>query len=48
MTFAEFMTEQIAEIAASDLTPEQWIEQHAEEFRAAHPVTIDTTEDASC
>jgi hypothetical protein len=44
MSFADFMTEQLAEIAAHpELTPEQWIERHAEAFRAAHPV--DTNED---
>ena len=38
MTFAQFMAEQCAEIDASGLDPETWIAQHAEEFRAAHPV----------
>ena len=38
MSFPEFMDEQIAEIEASGLEPEVWIELHAEEFRAAHPV----------
>lgn len=44
MSFADFMTEQCAEIAAHpEMTPEQWIAEHAEAFRATHPV--DTNED---
>lgn len=39
MSFADFMILQCEEIAAHpELTPEQWIEAHAETFRATHPV----------
>lgn len=38
MSFEQFMEAQIAAIAESGMDPEAWIERHAEEFRAAHPV----------
>jgi uncharacterized protein YoaH (UPF0181 family) len=38
VSFADFMAAQVAEIEASGMDAEEWIEQHAEEFRAAHPV----------
>jgi hypothetical protein len=38
MSFEQFMTEQIAAIEESGLEPDAWIELHAEEFRASHPV----------
>ena len=41
MSFQMFMEAQIAAIEASGLEPEVWIELHAEEFRAAHPVSED-------
>lgn len=31
--FSEFMQAQVEAIEASGLHPEQWIEQHAEQFR---------------
>jgi hypothetical protein len=44
MSFADFMTEQLAEMAAHpELTPEQWIDLHAVEFRATHPVDTEET-----
>jgi hypothetical protein len=39
MSFAQFMQAQCEAIEASGLDPMEWIEQHAEAFRAAHPVT---------
>lgn len=41
MSFEEFMARQIAAIESSGMEPEEWIVEHAEEFRAAHPVTED-------
>jgi len=38
MSFQDFMAAQIEAIEASGLNPEEWIEQHAEQFRAEHPV----------
>jgi hypothetical protein len=38
VSFAEFMTEQVAEIEASGMAPEDWIAANAEMFRQAHPV----------
>jgi hypothetical protein len=32
--FEQYMQEQSAAIEASELSAEEWIEQHAEEFRA--------------
>lgn len=38
MSFDRFMQLQIEAIEASGLDPMEWIEKHAEAFRAAHPV----------
>jgi hypothetical protein len=40
------MREQLDAIAHSDLTPEQWIERHAEAFRASHPVDNNDTKES--
>lgn len=39
MSFDQYMAAQIEAIVESGLEPEEWIEQHAESFRAEHPVT---------
>lgn len=38
MSFPQFMQAQIDAIVESGMEPEAWIEQHAEAFRAEHPV----------
>lgn len=38
MSFEQFMREQIEAIESSGMETADWIAQHAEEFRAEHPV----------
>jgi len=45
MSFAEFMSEQLAAIEASGMTPEDWIAENAEHFRQAHPVDDQQTKE---
>lgn len=41
MSFQAFMEKQIEAIIESGMEPDAWIEQNAEAFRAANPVTED-------
>ncbi len=45
MSFAEFMSEQVAAIQASGMTPEEWIAANAEAFRQTHLVDDQPTKE---